>query len=223
MKRGRCRRLPGLVLLAPLAGPSLAQMPAGETMIGHHQMHMDASGSVMNQNSTELPYDCAELGEDVEITVHGGRAYTGGSDGQTFGYSEHEYFAEPCSRVTVTFVNDDAVRHQWMIHGLPKYLYPGGMFHLEAAGGATVSGTFIVPSDNRTYLVHCDMTQHMEQGMKAQLVVGAGSGDLWSIPGISGGLYRDDYSPDRYWGFLLSGLALGFLLTVAVHYFLRGR
>ncbi|MGI9258199.1 MAG: copper oxidase, partial [Gammaproteobacteria bacterium] len=146
MRFDRFRNAFGLVALAALTGPSLAQMPAGEMMTGHHQMHIDASGSVMNQNSSELPYDCAELGPDVEIAVYGGRNHSRGVDGQTFGYSEHEYFAEPCSRFTVTFVNDDAIRHQWMIHGLPKYLYPGGMFHLEAAGGATVTGTFIVPS-----------------------------------------------------------------------------
>ena len=97
----------------------------------------------------------------------------------------------------MTFVNDDSIRHQWMIHGLPKYLYPGGMFHLEAAGGESRTGSFIVPSDDKTYLVHCDMTQHMEKGMKAQLVVGRGSGDLWSIPGISDDLIHDTYLPDN--------------------------
>ena len=223
MNPGRFRRALAVVTLGALTDLALAQMPAGEMMAGHHQMHIDASGSVMNQNSSELPYDCAELGPDAQITVHGGRDYARGADGQTFGYSEHEYFAAPCSRVTVTFVNDDSIRHQWMIHGLPKYLYPGGMFHLEAAGGSTVTGTFIVPSDDRTYLVHCDMTQHMEQGMKAQLVVGAGSGDLWSVPGISSGLYRDDYSPDGSWRYLIAALVLGFLVTVSLLYVGRRR
>ena len=216
MTRHRSTLVLSVLAVGAMTGPLFAQMSADEMMAGHHHMHIDASGSIMNQNSSELPYDCAEIGPDIEITVRGGRDYSRGTDGQTFGYSEHEYFAEPCSRVTVTFVNDDAIRHQWMIHGLPKYLYPGGMFHLEAAGGATVSGTFIVPSDDQTYLVHCDMTQHMEQGMKAQLVVGAGSGDLWSIPGISSGLYRDDYSPDRSWRFFLGALILGFLLSAVI-------
>ena len=205
-----------IVAISALTGSALAQMPADDMMTGHHQMHIDTSGSIMNQNATDLPYDCAELGPDIEITVHGGREHSLGADGQTFGYSAHEYVAEPCSRVTVTFVNDDAIRHQWMIHGLPKYLYPGGMFHLEAAGGAAVTGTFIVPSDDQTYLVHCDMTQHMEQGMKAQLVVGNGSGDLWSVPGISSGLYRDDYAPARSWRFFIGALILGFLLSAAI-------
>ena len=93
-----------------------------------------------------------------------------------FGYSDYELMVEPCSRVTVTLVNQDHVRHQWMVHGLPRYLYGQGMFHLEAAGGSEVTGVFIVPGDNATYLIHCDMAQHMEKGMKAQLVVGRGGG-----------------------------------------------
>jgi hypothetical protein len=48
-----------------------------------------------------------------------------------------------------------------------------------------VSGTFIVPADDATYLVHCDITQHMEKGMKAQFIVGAGSAELWSVPSIT--------------------------------------
>ena len=52
--------------------------------------------------------------------------------------------------------------------------------------------------------------------MKAQLVVGAGGGDLWSIPGISSGLYRDDYSPDWSWRFFLGALIVGFLLSAAI-------
>ena len=96
----------------------------------------------------------------------------------------------PCSRMTVTLTNEDAVRHQWMVYGLQRYLYPQGMFHLEVNGKAAKTGTFIVPSDATTYLVHCDISHHMEQGLKAQLVAGAGGGDL---PGITG--YR---MPDNY-------------------------
>jgi hypothetical protein len=95
----------------------------------------------------------------------------------------------------VTFINTDTVRHQWMVHGLPRYLYPQGMFHLEAAGGARQTGTFIVPADDQTYLVHCDVTQHMEKGMKGQLKVGRGSGDLWAVPGVSNAFNTTSYLP----------------------------
>ncbi|NNF16423.1 MAG: multicopper oxidase domain-containing protein, partial [Gammaproteobacteria bacterium] len=57
------------------------------------------------------------------------------------------------------------------------------------------TGTFIVPGEHQTYLVHCDIAQHMEKGMKGQLVVGRGSGDLWSIPGVSNAFNAESYLP----------------------------
>jgi hypothetical protein len=42
--------------------------------------------------------------------------------------------------------------------------------------------------------VHCDIAQHMEKGMKAQLKVGKGDGDLPSIPGVTDYVIQDDYS-----------------------------
>ena len=114
-------------------------------------------------------------------------------NGKIFGYDTNEWDIPPCARVTVTFVNEDDVRHQWMVHGLPRYLYDQGMFHMELNGAGQTTGTFIVPGDARTYLVHCDIAQHTENGMKAQLKVGGGNGDLPSVPGISGDLFADNY------------------------------
>jgi len=56
----------------------------------------------------------------------------------------------------------------------------GGMLHIETIGGKSKSGTFILPGDDQTLLVHCDMAQHIVRG---QLVVGADSGDLWGVGG----------------------------------------
>ena len=100
-----------------------------------------------------------------------------------------------------------------MIHGLPRYLYPGGMFHLEAAGGHSQTGTFIVPGDDKTYLVHCDMAQHMEKGMKAQLKVGKGSGNLWAIPGVSSGFIQDSYLPEGTGFYLMLVSIAGIVIT----------
>lgn len=181
----------GCALLTLTAATALAQ----HDMMQHH-------GMVINANAETLPRDCESLSTEHEFTVHAGAEYAEGYPGTTFGYDQREFQVEPCSRVTVTFVNDDEVRHQWMVHGLPRYLYPGGMFHLEANGGSSQTGSFIVPSDDRTYLVHCDLTQHMEKGMKAQLLVGRGSGDLWAIPGVSRAFNRDGYLP-RFTGLLI--------------------
>lgn len=174
-----------------------------------HNMQFDDHGMVMNSNSDVLPQDCASISEDIEFTVRAGTDYALSSAGRTFGYDLHEYRVPPCSRITIHFYNDDQVRHQWMLHGLPRYLYPQGMFHLEASGGQHVMGSFIVPSDNATYLVHCDITQHMEKGMKAQLVVGEGSGDLWSVPGVSADFNRSPEKMPR--GTLLLMTAMGML------------
>lgn len=176
----------------------------------HHQgMRHTAAGMVMNENRDQLPRGCDSISSDHEFTVHVGAEYASDVPGKIYGYSEHEFRVEPCSRVTVTLVNDDQVRHQWMVHGLPRYLYDGGMFHIEVNGGETLSGTLIVPGDDKTYLVHCDMAQHMEKGLKGQLVVGTGSGDLWSVAGVSDAFYRNSYLPGRAGWWLLLSMGVG--------------
>jgi len=182
MRRFRFRL--SLVLAAVIA-PALVPAAAQHTHDDHGGMQFDSRGMVMNHNPDVLPRGCDVISSDVSFTVHAGTDHALGEMGRIFGYSQHDFRAPPCSRVTIHFHNDDQVRHQWMLHGLPRYLYPQGMFHLEAAGGQHVMGSFIVPADDATYLVHCDMAQHMEKGMKAQLVVGKGSTDLWSVPGVT--------------------------------------
>lgn len=179
----------------------------------HHASRGEAGGIVMNENLDRLPRDCPAISGDVRLEVHGGADYARRFPGEIFAYEQQELHVPPCSRVTVSFENHDEVRHQWMLHGLPRYLYPGGMFHIEANGGSTVSGTFIVPSDDRTYLVHCDLPQHMEKGMKAQLVAGKGTGDLWSVPGISGDFRPDQHLPAGAAAWLAAAVVAGWLLT----------
>jgi hypothetical protein len=162
--------------------PGLTQSHAG------HRMGHSASGMVMNENSDRLPDDCTSITRDYEFEVSAGTDFAAQWPGVIFAYNVNAFEVEPCSRVTVTLKNLDEVRHQWMLHGLPRYLYPGGMFHLEAAGGHSVTGVFIVPSDHR-----------MEKGMKGQMTVGSGSGDLWAIPGVSGDLLRAAYLPADWW------------------------
>ncbi len=218
----------------PVAPPAPA--PAAETSPklrlpdgrhAHHQhegMNMDLDGAVMNENTDKLPQDCPSLAGEVEITVKAGKKYAREHNGKMFGYDRNEWEVGPCTRVKLTFVNEDDVRHQWMMHGLPKYLYPQAMFHIEVTGPAQKTGTFIVPSTRRTYFVHCDIAQHMEKGMKAQLKVAGGDGDLPSIPGLAGDPY-----PDRYevadWGWP-TVLVIGFagLLGAGLSFWLgRGR
>ena len=204
--------LAGLVLASPAA--SLAQGDPVDHQ--HHHMSLSGTGLVMNANSDRLPRDCAEISRDYQFTVHAGRKYAASEPGVIFGMSQHELRVDPCSRVEITFVNDDEIRHQWMLHGLPKYLYPAGMFHIEVAGGQQATGTLIVPGGDQTYLVHCDLAQHMEKGMRGQLVVGKGSGNLWSVPEISDHYYRSAYLPANI--AFLAGIPvfLGILLVAVI-------
>jgi len=161
-----------------------------------HAMRMGEWGMVMNENLDQLPQGCDAVAGEIDVTVKAGREYAKEFPGTIFGYSQHEFDFPKCTRVNVTFINEDDIRHQFMIHGLPTYLHPQGMFHLELYGNGETSGTFITPNTEETYLAHCDLAQHMEKGMKAQVKVAGGNGDLPSIPGISGQLNKDVYELD---------------------------
>lgn len=159
-----------------------------------HLMDMDG-GMVMGQNKDKLPAGCDKISEDVEITVRAGHKYSKKFPGTMFAFDQQEWRVKPCTRLTVHFINEDNIRHQWMMHGLPKFMYDKGMFHLEVTGPAKISGTLILPKEDKTYLVHCDIAQHMEKGMKGQLVVGKGSGTFPSIPGLTDFAVPDNYAP----------------------------
>ena len=211
------------MLLAMLAADARAQNPPSEPAPAGHAMagmNMDAGGMVMNENVDQLPRDCAKISADVSLVVHAGRKFAAGFPGTMYGYDQRRWDVPGCARVTVTLVNEDHVRHQWMLHGLPRYLYPEGMFHLEASGLGERRGTFIVPSGKKTYLVHCDVPQHTEKGMKGELRVAGGDGDLPSIPGISApreaDLYGTRWTPGAALAALGAGLAGSVLAFTAL-------
>lgn len=98
-----------------------------------------------------------------------------------------------------------------------------------------------VTRDDKTYLVHCDIAQHMEKGMKGQLVVGKGSTTFSSIPGISNPVIADNYDGEKPeeavkvlpeaaavsgqesldFSTVLSGTAVGLVLTSLLIWFCR--
>lgn len=158
-----------------------------------HLMNMDGA-MIMGQNTDTLPGGCDRIAKVEEITVRGGHKYAQKFPGAMFAFDRQEYQFAPCTKLTVHFINDDDIRHQFMLHGLPKYLYPKGMFHLEITGPGKISGTLIFPPSDKTYLLHCDIAQHMEKGMKGQIKIGKGNGDLPSILGITANVIQDDYS-----------------------------
>ncbi|MGZ4958087.1 MAG: copper oxidase [Methylomonas sp.] len=189
-----------LVCALSVTAVSAKEFQEHNQMMNHgdgHLMDMDG-GMVMGQNTDTLPGGCDKIAATEEITVHGGHKYSEKFPGTMFAFDQQEFHFKPCTKLTVHFINDDEIRHQWMMHGLPKYLYPKGMFHLEVSGPGKVSGTLILPPGDKTYLVHCDIAQHMEKGMKAQLKVGNGGEELPSIPGVTANIFPDDYSGKPY-------------------------
>lgn len=189
--------------------------------MNHGGMLMDEKGMIMNANSDKLPRDCTKISENVDITIHAGQKHAKKFIGKMFAFDQQEWHVKPCAKINITFINDDQIRHQLMIHGLPGYLYPEGMFHLELYGEGQLQASLIMPSLKKTYLVHCELPQHMEKGMKAQLKVDGGDGDLPSIPGISAPVKADVYPVD--WTSLttailllcmLAGCALPFFIIV---------
>ncbi len=192
------KRLSIAAMALALSAPAFAEKEFENhtMMMNHGDGHlMDMTGGmVMGQNTDTLPGGCSRIAATKEITVHAGHKYAKKFPGRMFAFDVQEYQFEPCTKLTVHFINDDNVRHQWMMHGLPKYLYPKGMFHLEVTGPGEVSGTLIFPPGDKTYLVHCDIAQHMEKGMKGQLKIGLGDGDLPSIPGVTAYVIQDDYA-----------------------------
>jgi hypothetical protein len=187
--------------------------------MNHSGMIMDEKGMIMNANSDKLPNDCKKISENVDITIHAGHKHALKFNGKMFAFDNQEWDVKPCAKINITFINDDQIRHQLMIHGLPGYLYPEGMFHLELNGEGQLQASLIMPSQKKTYLVHCELPQHMEKGMKAQLKVDGGDGDLPSIPGLTAPVRADFYFVD--WTQLsLSVLVFSALLGCAISFFI---
>lgn len=166
------------------------------SQISMASMQMDEKGMVMNSNADNLPKDCPQISETVDLTIRAGHKYATKFNGKMFSFDAQQWEVKPCAKINITFINDDQIRHQLMIHGLPGYLYPDGMLHLELYGQGQLQASLIVPSLKKTYLVHCELAQHAEKGMKGQLKVGGGDGDLPSISGISSPIKVDTYAID---------------------------
>lgn len=198
---------------------SLFLLSPAHAAMNHSRMMMDEKGMIMNANPDKLPSDCQKISENVDITIRAGHKHALKFTGKMFAFDQQEWNVKPCAKINITFINDDQIRHQVMVHGLPGYLYPDGMVHLELYGEGQLQASFIVPSQKKTYLVHCELAQHAEKGMKAQLKVDGGNGDLPSIPGISAAVNADSYSVDwtpSTWAALAFFMLLGFAIPLVI-------
>jgi len=135
-------------------------------------MRMVENGTVINGNVDALPPGCDGIAGERSVRIHGGVEYADG--GEMFSFDRDRLELDRCTRVTVTFVNEDAVRHQWMLHGLPTEVYPMGMFNVEVDGPGSATGTFITHGEDVTLNTHCSLPQHEQKGMQMTVVVGEG-------------------------------------------------
>ena len=198
---------------------SLSVLSPAYAAMNHSRMIMDDKMMIMNANPDKLPQDCPKISENVDITIRAGHKHALKFAGKMFAFDQQEWNVKPCAKINITFIYDDQIRHQLMVHGLPGYLYPDGMVHLELYGEGQLQASFIVPSQKKTYLVHCELPQHAEKGMKAQLKVDGGDGDLPSIPNISAPVNADSYSVEwtmNTWITLAICIVFGFALPLII-------
>lgn len=187
-----------------------------------HGMQMDFKSMVMNENPDKLPQDCKKVSQDIDLEIRAGQEHARKFNGKMFAFSQQQIDVPACARINVTFINDDDVRHQFMVHNLPGYIYPKGMFTIELNGRGERKASFIVSARPKTYLIHCEVPQHMEKGMKAQLKVAGGDVDLPSIPGITAEVTPDYYIIDwnlTAFGILLLSIIAGYAMTYLVRRF----
>ncbi len=140
-------------------------------MMGDMSMDMEMvpNGTVINENTDRLPEGCEEIRRSRQLTVEAGEKFA--EPGEAYGYRQDEWEVQTCEKVTVKFQVHDEIRHQWMIHGLPRDLYPMGMFNLEVMDGGTVEGTFITPAEPTDLNLHCSLPQHQQKGMNGTVSV----------------------------------------------------
>ena len=73
-----------------------------------HLMDMEG-GMVMGQNKDKLPGGCEKISEDAQITVRAGHKYSKKLPGTMFAFDQQEWRLKPCTRLTITFINEDQV------------------------------------------------------------------------------------------------------------------
>ncbi|WP_143052150.1 cupredoxin domain-containing protein [Halobacterium jilantaiense] len=175
------------VAVAGSASLALAADPvssaAGSGVVAHPTPDGDAepetrvveNGSVVNANGTVRPPGCEAIQGERRLTVDAGREYA--ADGDAFGYDLDSVTAPACTRLVVTLVNHDDVRHQWVVSGLPTATYPGGYVAIEVAHRGSVTAAFVTPSESGTYEGLSTLPQHEQTGMQLPLVVTGGASD----------------------------------------------
>jgi len=105
-------------------------------------------------------------GEPLRLTVRGGVQYA--EAGEVFGFDVETIRTRPCQEVIVTFVNEDDVRHAFMVENLSP------MFMIELRGRGERTMSFVTPDEHVTLMLHCHVRGHDRAGMLGEVIVGEG-------------------------------------------------
>jgi len=204
---------------ATVTDEGMIELGSGETvkpvmdMRGGEGITRGENTMVVNENFDRLPVGCERIEGEKSITVTAGVENAEDFPGTVFTFDTHSINVEPCTRTTVTFINKDDVRHQFMVHDLPRDTYTMGMFNIEVTGPGRATGPFLTPPDKKTLMIHCGVPGHEEKGMKAQMKVDGGDGDLPNIPTVTRDVGTDAVTKERVFAFGgVGGFVFGALL-----------
>jgi hypothetical protein len=165
----------GFVAAAPAGGAPVA---VSDEAVAHHpkpegdaepETRLVQNGSTVNANTDSLPPGCDAVRGERHLTVDAGREYADAGD--AYGYDLDSVTVPACTRLVVTLVNHDDVRHQWVVDGLPTATYPGGYAGIEVAERGSVTAAIVTPSQPGTYEGLSTLPQHEQNGMRLPLVV----------------------------------------------------
>jgi hypothetical protein len=169
------------VLLAGFAGFAVAgstPVAVSDDAVAHHptpegdaepETRLVQNGSTVNANADSLPPGCDAVRGERRLTIDAGREYADAGD--AYGYDLDSVTVPACTRLVVTLVNHDDVRHQWVVDGLPTATYPGGYAGIEVAERGSVTAAIVTPSQPGTYEGLSTLPQHEQNGMRLPLVV----------------------------------------------------
>lgn len=208
MNRSGLRSL-WLVALAVVVAASVAAAAGVASGFGGVEFEGDET-AVFGENDDRLPPGCTEIAGESEVSV---TAVSAGIGYPLFEYRPATVEVGSCERVTVTFASDTRIRHQWIVRGLPRDTYPDGYFGIEVDGAAEETASFVTPADPRTLPVESTVGSQSESGLRGQLKVDGGDGDVEGAPGVTQhGWSMEDGGSDGVLSLL--PVVLGFLVGV---------
>jgi len=144
------------------------------------------------ENDDTAPPGCEAIEGEKEVNVV---AVSEGTGYPLYEYSPKVVETEPCTRLSVTFESSTRIRHQFVVEGLPEEVHPDGYFGIEADGGAEETATFVTPGEDTTLPVESTVGNQADSGLRGQIVLGEGDGDIDGVPGVTKDGWRE--SGDR--------------------------